>query len=263
MPSFTTVTALVGVTLAAAPAASEDERQAIARAAGLGSTIYAYDRAAWVATDALREADAALAESLNGGWVVEHAERGGLVVTFYRGEGDAAQAIFTANVENVKVTATHRLDTPVPLTTAQQHLAKARVAAAAEVTARGYAPCTPGPFNTVVLPIGKQGATLVYFLSAPTGTVNPLGGHYLVIVAPGGTIAGSRPFSKSCINLMPPKLPRGATPVGMTVSSVLDPLPTEIHVYGSYAARMPLFVLAPDKRVWRVAGADIAPIAAR
>ena len=50
----------------------------------------------------------------------------------------------------------------------------------------------------------------------------------------------------------------GATPAGLVVNHLLDPVPTEIHVFASYSLQMPLFVATRDKRLWRVEGAAIS-----
>jgi hypothetical protein len=54
-----------------------------------------------------------------------------------------------------------------------------------------------------------------------------------------------------------PKLPAGATPVGFMINNLLDPVPTELHVFASYSLGMPLYVATPDKRVWQVKRSDI------
>lgn len=80
-----------------------------------------------------------------------------------------------------------------------------------------------------------------------------------MIVGPDGTVSGSRPYSVSCLNMARPNLPAGATPVGVMVNHLLDPAPTEIHVFTSYSMRMPLFVSTRDARTWKVEGAKITP----
>ncbi len=47
------------------------------------------------------------------------------------------------------------------------------------------------------------------------------------------------------------------------VTHLLDPVPTEIHVFASYNLRMPVFVATADKRVWKVQGSDITLSAAK
>ena len=132
--------------------------------------------------------------------------------------------------------------------------------AAQAAVARGYKPCTPLPFNSVVLPPQKDGLIAVYLLSAQKETATfPMGGHYRVLVDRDGRVVASRPYTLGCLAMTAPKLPPGATPVGFVVNHLLDPVPTEIHVFASYSLHMPVFVATPDKRVWRVKGSEITP----
>jgi hypothetical protein len=74
-----------------------------------------------------------------------------------------------------------------------------------------------------------------------------------------GRVVNERPFARSCLMMGGPAAaaaPRGARPVGMVVTHLLDPVPTEIHVFTSLAARMPILVGAGG-RGWQVDGARI------
>lgn len=210
------------------PSAPSNE-QRIAEAASLGRLIYTFDRAAWVSSDALTATIPKDQLASVGGYVVEASDAQTLRVTYYRGSAAAAQAFFVADVRE-----------------------------------RSYKPCTPFPFNTVVVPSRKGGPVAVYLLSAQqdAGTY-PMGGNYRVIVASDGRVLASRPYSVSCLSLTVPKLPAGAKPVGCMVTHLLDPVPTEIHVFASYNLRMPVFVATADKRVWKVQGSDITLSAAK
>lgn len=232
--------------------------QRIAEAASLGRMIYAFDRAAWVSSDALMASIAKDQLGNVGGYVVEALEGQILRVTYYRGSAADARAFFVADVRGGKIVRKELLSTPITLSADQALLAKARDVAAEKARERSYRPCTPAPFNTVVLPLRRGGPVSVYLLSAQKEAgAYPMGGHYRVIVAADGTVLASRPYSVSCLNLAVPELPAGSTPVGFMVSHLLDPVPTEIHVFASFNLRMPLFVRTPDKRVWEVQGSKI------
>jgi hypothetical protein len=84
-----------------------------------------------------------------------------------------------------------------------------------------------------------------------------LDGHFRVVIGPDGKPVNTRPYSRSCLNMTPPKLPGGAKPVGLFVTHLLDPVSTELHVFTSYAAGLPLFVGTRDGRVWSVTGSRI------
>ena len=258
MRTFLTTTAL----LIAAPAATQTAPAPAELLDGLGrlgAVIHQLDRAAWVATDAMTAAVPRASLTGPGGWVVERASGGDLTVTFFRGEGEAARTAFHATVRDGKVVESRVVTIPAPLTPAQARLAAARDTAAAEAVRRRWRPCTAAPFNTVVVPGGAPDAPiLVYLLSAQLQADSvPLGGHFRVVIDLDGKPVNARPYSKSCLNMTLPKLPAGAKPTGLFVSHLLDPIPTELHVFTSYGAGLPLFVGTPDRRVWSVTGSRI------
>lgn len=239
------------------PSAPSNE-QRIVEAANLGRLIYAFDRAAWVSSDALTATIPKDQLARVGGYVVEPSDARTLRVTYYRGSAAAAQAFFVADVREGKVVRKELLATPVALSANQVVLARARDVAAERARERSYKSCTPLPFNTVVVPSRNGGPIAVYLLSAQQDAETyPMGGNYRVIVAPDGAVLASRPYSVSCLSLTVPKLRAGAKPVGFMVNHLLDPVPTEIHVFASYSLRMPVFVATPDKRVWEVQGSEI------
>ena len=133
------------------------EEQRIAQSAGLGQMLYALDRAAWASSDALTAAVAKDQLAGIGGYVVEAPDAKSLRVTYYRGNAGAAQAFFVAEVRAGKVVHQQLLAQPVPLTAEQGMYARAREAAAEQARERAYKPCTPAPFNTVVLPTPNNG----------------------------------------------------------------------------------------------------------
>jgi hypothetical protein len=72
-------------------------------------------------------------------------------------------------------------------------------------------------------------------------------------VAPDGRITGSRAFTKSCITMAQPK-----NVTALVISHLLDPVPTEIHVFTSLSAGLPVYVAIPESnRVFAVAGDKI------
>jgi hypothetical protein len=53
-------------------------------------------------------------------------------------------------------------------------------------------------------------------------------------------------------------LARGSTPAAMVVSHLLDPVPTEIHVFTAMTSRLPVYVMiAPSGRLYEVTGERI------
>lgn len=233
-----------------------DQRRA--QSSSLGRMLYEYDRAAWLSSDALTANVPREKLTAAGGYIVEQADNQSLRVTYYRGGAADAQAFFVADVRGGKVVRHEVLAQPIGLTREQAVLARAREVAAVTAQERSYRPCNSRPFNTVVLPSRNGGPTAVYLLSAQQDAETyPLGGNYRVVVGADGKVLSYRPYSVSCLNMKVPKLPAGATPVGLMISHLLDPAPTELHVFASYSLGMPLYVAMPDKRVWQVKGSDI------
>lgn len=254
------VAAQAGEAAPPAAAAAPTVEQRIAQASSIGGMLYAFDRAAWVSSDALTAAIPKERLGALGGYVVEAVDPQILRVTYYRGAVADAQAFFVADVRDGKVVRQDVLANPVPLTATQTVLARAREVAAKRAQERAYKPCTPLPFNTVVLPSRGAGPVAAYLLSAQQDAGSyPVGGHYRVIIGSDGKVLGSRPYSVSCLNMARPKLPAGAAPVGVMVNHLLDPAPTEIHVFTSYSMRMPVLVSTRDSRAWKVEGAKITP----
>jgi hypothetical protein len=247
-----------GAGAGAAPAADD---AALARTGELGRDIYRYDHAAWVSTDAMVEAFGNDLESLGlTGYVVEPVGEGLLRATYYGGEGDALRAIFVAEVRDRQVVSSRAVKPGEDgtLSPVARHMAAAQQAAATEAQKHRYAPCANHPFNLVMLPPATaDGPVLVYFLT-PQLEVNayPFGGHYLVEVGADGKVVSSRAFTKSCLTL-PSAAPDGGQLAGLMVSHVMDPTPTEIHVFLSLSAQLPVHVATGDGAVWKVAGERI------
>lgn len=174
-----------------------------------GATIFAFDKAAWVSTDALMETVPKEQLTGAGGYVIEPLGGGVLRATYFRGPAISAQAFFVADVKGGKVTRHELLVQPVPLPPDQMLLARAREIAKDTAHARNYQPCTPAPFNTVVVPMRPGGPVAVYLLTAQVTTKSyMMGGNYRVVIAPDGHVTNARPFNVSCLAQTKPKLPK-------------------------------------------------------
>jgi hypothetical protein len=86
-----------------------------------------------------------------------------------------------------------------------------------------------------------------------------LGGRYRFEVGADGKVASSRRFLNSCFDLQACPPPQAASqPVGLLVSHLLDPQPTEIHAFASRYFPLAVFVgTMPSKLVWEVRGGRI------
>jgi hypothetical protein len=122
------------------------------------------------------------------------------------------------------------------------------------LTKIGYHPCERSAANSVVLePATPDGDISVYILTPQVVRDRyPFGGHYRIDVGRDGSIKNSRAFTNTCI-AMAARPPQGAIPAGMFITHVLDGQPTEIHVWISLVANLPVYVgTIPSKEMWAV-----------
>jgi hypothetical protein len=229
-----------------APQVEEAER--------VGAAIYRHDHAASVATDVLDTIDFRQDNRL-AGWITE--EKGdSIVVTFVGGEGRKPQlALYRVVVAgDGKPGTPEELKPGVPLSADQLAQTAARALAAKQ---RFEMTCTP-QFNTVVLPRGSgdKRTWAVYMLPGTTEPdVLPMGGAYRIETnGQGSRVLSKRAFSKACIPMVTPP-----DAEAMMVTHLLDPQPTEIHVFLSLLSGRAIFVGTTESRLmWVVKGDDIA-----
>lgn len=230
-------------TTSAIAATSADEEVAIAQALRRGQAIYRYDQAAWHTTDALLED--LPTDDLNQvrGWVVVPVESG-LRVYYYGGEPGARHAIYSADWLDAGSVANRRR-----LTTAEDRALPAeavRLSALIDsVSLDGLQNCSDRRFNMVMLPASETGTTdSLYLLTPQTGPEVPFGGHHRIDFVDGREVSRRR-FTNSCISIPG----RGEM---LVITHLLDPVPTEIHVFSMFAARKPVAVATTNGRVWAI-----------
>jgi hypothetical protein len=211
-----------------------------------GQLLYRYDQAAWHTTDTMVAHVPETQRHLVRGWVVTEGPRADKV-TYFGMDGDRPFVVYSAGWDGSKIS-NEEIPAPgrrPPLAAEEQRLAAALIAAwpAAQKLGR----CSDRNFNTVVLP-GKSPADpiSVYFMTPQTKTNQyPMGGHYRVDIN-NGTVVHQRKFANSCINL--DTSPHdGVKPAGLGITHLLDPVPTEIHVFSVFAALIPVYVAAKDR----------------
>lgn len=241
------------------PAPSVAEQAAISRAAERGRLIYAYDQAAWHATDEMMRRIPTASLPADGGWVVE--PQGDLLrVTYYGVEGEAIYALFRADMRGSKVVQSRVFAADDYRTLTRETLALVRARQVAMSHGNGKARCTSGPFNVVVLPRQAGQPTSVYLLSSmATAGEYPFGGHYEIDVAPDGAVVSERAFTQACLNMGPPPTGSGGEAIAV-ISHMLDPTPTEIHVFLSLWMGKPVAVITAPKQGWSVSGDQIEPV---
>ncbi len=219
-------------------------RDAIEHAESLGMRLFRHDTAAWLTTDALRDAGAF--ESIPGrgaGWLTEDRDDG--IRVGYFSEIDGQPAVFaeaTLARESRQVLGAQRLAHPRPATVHQRQQLAARATAIATNPLR----CTDAPFNTIILD-ADAGATpgiQVFLLSAMTDTSLPLGGfHRFRTSSDGARVIEHYAQTRGCLVGDAGKVNELAA---MTVSHLTSPTPTEFHVFASLTYDKPVLVLTME-----------------
>lgn len=237
-------------------AISAQDQALVDRAARRGKLIYAYDQAAWHGTDDALAKAPDLAPKI-GGWVVDGPPEA-TEFLFFDKDTTKPHALYVARFRDNKLVEGHLLTDAEDRSISPSRLKLIAALNAARDAARAarIGNCSDKPFNTVVLPPETpNGPTLVYFLTPQTtDDTLPFGGHYLIEVAADGTAGTPTPFAKSCIAL-PAKQPNAAA---LLITHLLTPVPTEIHVFTSLSARLPLFVgTTQNQLLWSVNGTEI------
>ena len=235
---------------------TDADQLAVQQALDRGTLIYAYDQAAWHGTDDLRAKIPDLAK-ISGGWIVD-GDASTPELVFVDKDRANPHAVYVADFKD-NVLVSSKLLGPgddTSISPARKRMIDARETAWAALVASGNKKCTAQPFNTVILPQKTPGGSfLVYFLTPqPDNDTLPFGGHYLIEVSANGKAGPVRSFAKSCA-LFPIREKGGKTPEALTISHLLDPTPTEIHVFSSLAAHLPIYVMtAMNDRLWSVEG---------
>jgi len=256
MRRFAAFLLLIGLFAAAAPAAAQtpEERGRLDWVQQRGRLLFEIDRAAWVTTDDLRARNGLTNEIL--GWTVERDRDGYIVVYYARGEGDALVAVYIARVVDRRVVSAELFPAGQrpPLTPTQNRIAAARGALRGVTVTT----CTNSRPNIAVIPPDRaDGPIDVYVLTAQTEAgVYPFGGHHLLTIGADDRVVSQRAFTNSCLN-MTREAPGGGNVAALTITHLLDPVPTEIHVFMSIWVGLPLFV-GIGGRVWEVTGDSIS-----
>ncbi|HXC73364.1 MAG TPA: hypothetical protein VN640_01655 [Sphingomicrobium sp.] len=237
----------------AAPQLSAAEQSQLRQNLELGTLLYRYDQSAWHVTDAMLEALPAEAKARIRGYVTTPTPNG-LRTTFF-GEGGFAfyRRLYSAVWTGSAITDAWQFKAgeESPLTEGELRLAQARKTA---IDGMGtLTMCSRDRPNVIVVPDpGDAALTHVYVMTPQARNDSfPMGGHHRIDVKDGKVVA-SREFAKSCLELGSQKIPEGAKAAGMLITHLLDPVPTEIHVFTVFGSGLPLYVSVRDGRVYSV-----------
>lgn len=237
----------------AAAALSDGDQALIQRAINRGQLMYAYDQAAWHGTDDLRVKLPDFSTRVDG-WVVD-GPRDAPRLIFYSKDKDNPKAVYVADFRDNKLLSSKVLgpEDDTTLTPRQLTLIDVRRRALEALFKSKLGFCAKATPNSIVLPPeSAAGPYLVYFMTPQINNDSvPLGGHYLFEVSADGSVRKPRAFTKACMEMPIKGTPREKDTVAMGVIHLLDPVPTEIHVFTSLAANLPIYVItARNGRIW-------------
>lgn len=248
--AFLPVAAMAQDAVEPAPAIPAELQPAVAAAEQTGRLLQRLDRAAWIATDVFGE-DRQASESRKSshGWITESIDTG-TRVSFFDAK-DPPGRTYAVDIQSTGVVANARVATDTRFTDEELSLIRARQAALGQK----FLACSPN-YNSVVYRDGD--AIRVYLMPGTSQQgVFPAGGHHLFVYdATGRTLRSQRDFTRACIDLQqsPDKpMADGSRPAGMMITHLLDPVPTEIHVFISLNSDVPLYVGTIENRyLWKV-----------
>ncbi|HEX4636080.1 MAG TPA: hypothetical protein VH189_07840 [Rhizomicrobium sp.] len=223
----------------------------------LGHDMYLQDRAAWHASDALIAVhpQADLLKEKVRGWIVEDRPDGQLV-RFIRTGDTGPEAAYDISNASGKPVVTAPQDRNLTGSEKAQYFA--RDLALKSVTQR----CGDN-YNTVVLKDPAGPGWLAWALAA---TSNPnlvmAGGHHRLTVSADGTqVVQMDALSRSCAMLQKGgSVPAGGKLAGLLTTQLVSNLPVETFVFLSLNQGLPIFVMTPDRTLWRVADGKISQI---
>lgn len=225
----------------------------------IGKGIRRHDMAAWLTTDALR--DAGHFDQIPGrgrGWLTE--EDDDSVWTGYFTEVDGRLGVFAEarlhwepfGVREAEAHATLR-----PASESQRH----RLDAISTARSQPHNVCTDASYNTVTFNFEEDGeARILVFLMPPMeDTRVQLGGYHMFrISADGTTVLDHFAQTKGCMEMAMADLEKAQH---LVVSHDVSATPTMFHVFMSLQYRKPVLVLTTQNDLlWRVENGNIGPL---
>jgi len=214
------------------PAENRATVGAVATAAARGAALFVHDSAAATATDELMNRKILGQDTRLRGWLTdvvgEHVH-----VTFVGEVAGAASALYRVRVPaGDGLPEFEALARAEPLDESQAARWTARQDALGRLEKRKDL-CSPR-YNTVVLPADPGADEMIHvYLLAATDKAGEIvaGGHFRYDYSTDGRkLEATRSFTKSCFTIEAPDESKGK-PVAFFLTHLLDPTPTEIHVF--------------------------------
>jgi hypothetical protein len=235
-----------------------------------GAQMFGYDQAAWHATDRFQADLKAVGKTVSdpelalAGYIVEPADAGRLLVSFYAGQGADTRAraryFFDPRkgLEGGVEGGVLAVDADAAMSPLALRMIAARRIALDQAAKPGHGLCSTSLPNSLILPPGSDGKISVYVLTSTSDhDVYPAGGHYRFDIAADGSLAAERGFMKSCFPIDLRKI-QDKKPAAMVLSHLLHPQPTEIHAFVSRNIPVRLMILTTSNRlIWSVANGTV------
>ncbi len=241
---------LLGALLVCWPALARDDSkisdaEANASAEASGRTIYTHYRAIEAVRVAM-DADQTMRDDDRVAGEITLGYGGQIHVTVL---DDASAALYRAAVSTDGLLAAPIEALPAPAELSSNE----RAAAQARTTALAFdSPRCGDAYDTVVLPSSVEAQWVVFLIPRPSQGAVRLGGSTRVETE-GDVVTAWRPYTRSCIDLNP-----APNAVAMIVTHLLDPTPTEIHVFWSLWKGKPFYVTTVKNGLWKVEDGRIA-----
>lgn len=239
-------------------AQTAEEKSAADLALQRGKLLYAYDQAAWHGTDdMLRKVERP--QEVIGGWIVDGPPESPTIIFFDRNKADP-HAVYIGEFRGNQLASSHAVASSddATLSPARKAMIAARQQGITAWSKQQPLFCAEATPNSVVLPPERAGGPWLVYVMTPQIKPKawPMGGHFRVEVGADGRVGPSRGFTKSCLTVggEPAK---GNQNAAMFVTHLLDPVPTEIHVFTALAAKVPVAVGTAADRIWWVTGDEI------
>jgi hypothetical protein len=268
MIRFPRLLSALAMLIAASPALAQKmspaDQVAVQLALSRGQLLFAFDQAAWHATDALR-ADAktqgrldALVSQL-GGWIVRQIDPKTLEVSFFDKSSEDPKLLYAARLSDsgTKLLSHGFLaegaKVPDALTL---RMISARRSALNAIAGQSLLRCASGPYNFTVLPPEMPDGPIPVYILTPQSDLThvPFGGHSRLMVTADGKAGPIHAFTKTCMEV--PNHSSKDAPAALVATQLLDPIPTEIAVFTMFAAGLPLYIGTPDGRLWSLRASD-------
>jgi hypothetical protein len=222
----------------------------------LGHDMYAQDQMAWHATDALfaLHPQAELVAEKVQGWIVEDRPDGALV-RFIRLTDNGPEAAYDVDMAGAKPAISIPQDRVLSDSEKAQYAA--RSLAIKSVTQR----CGDN-YNTVVLKDPQGPGWLAWALAA---TTNPnlvmAGGHHrLTVSADGSQVLRMDALSRTCAVMQKSGGPNGSKVAALMATQLVSNMPVETFVFLSLEHQLPIFVVTPDRTIWKIADGRIGSL---